>query len=467
MDMMNALTALVSGGSLPKDLSGKTGGAGDKAGGTSFSDLLGGQPDNLMKEEKTDEGGLPAAFLLSILPLQTASIEEAGAGQHVDGQLQIPEILLGLLNQNEEVASKLLQNPDFQAWIQETADVLNSWNGQEAEMTRPVDLLEAQQVLLDLMTLQHTQSGNPVIRHLADELAAVVQPVLATFAEEDQRAGNPLNISDLGTEPDVQKGAITPTASRKPDNVPAKPDSMTGAENVEIKVQTISEKQPATQLQANKALEMMAAKSGYGTALQQPVEETGSLLAKNAPQESAEPVLQQTLQDPFKALGQTETAETEQLAMNAKRFAEEMSTHLLKNQMKFMMKEGVSEAKLTLYPRQLGHVEVKILMHQGQLVAQFVAETMAGKDALESQLVQLRQTLQQQGIQVQKLEVTHNSEASGMFQDNRQQQGSKQSYSQQKTRTFFGEELLTASEEIELREELRRATYGNAFGASV
>ncbi|MDT2254498.1 hypothetical protein P7H25_00855 [Paenibacillus larvae] len=36
MDMMNALTALVSGGSLPKDLSGKTGGAGDKAGGTSF-----------------------------------------------------------------------------------------------------------------------------------------------------------------------------------------------------------------------------------------------------------------------------------------------------------------------------------------------------------------------------------------------------------------------------------------------
>lgn len=465
MDMMNALTALVSGGSSPKDLAGKTGGAGDKAGGTSFSDLLGGQPDNLMKEEKTDEGGLAAAFLLSILPLQTASIEEAGAGQHVDGQLQTPEILLGLLNENEEVSSKLLQNPDFQAWIQETADVLNSWNGQEAEMTRPVDLLEAQQVLLDLMTLQHTQSDNPVIRHLADELAAVVQPVLATFAE-DQRAGNPLNMSDLGMEPDVQKGAITPAASRKPDNA-AKPDSMTGSEHVEIKVQTISEKQPAAQLQANKALEMMAVKSGYGAALQQPVEETGSLLAKNAPQESAEPVLQQPLQDPFKTLGQTETAETEQLAMNSKRFAEEMSAHLLKNQMKFMMKEGVSEAKLTLYPRQLGHVEVKILMHQGQLVAQFVAETMAGKDALESQLLQLRQTLQQQGIQVQKLEVSHSSEASGMFQDSRQQQGSKQSYGQQKTRNFFGEELLTASEEIELREELRRATYGNAFGASV
>ena len=67
-----------------------------------------------------------------------------------------------------------------------------------------------------------------------------------------------------------------------------------------------------------------------------------------------------------------------------------MTEHVLKN-MKITMAEGFSEAKLSLFPKILGHVDVKISMQDGQLIAQFAADSLAGKQMLESQLPQLRQ----------------------------------------------------------------------------
>lgn len=88
---------------------------------------------------------------------------------------------------------------------------------------------------------------------------------------------------------------------------------------------------------------------------------------------------------------------------------------------------GITEARLSLTPESLGHVEVKLIMQNGQLAAHFAAQTAMGKDALEAQLAQLRSTLQNQGIQVEKIEVTQSpSLQSGMFQDQRGQQQSQQ-----------------------------------------
>lgn len=67
---------------------------------------------------------------------------------------------------------------------------------------------------------------------------------------------------------------------------------------------------------------------------------------------------------------------------------------------------GSAEAKFSLYPEHLGPIEVKIVTQQGLVSAQIVTNTTIAKDALEGQLQHLKDALQQQGIVVQKLEIT-------------------------------------------------------------
>jgi flagellar hook-length control protein FliK len=120
------------------------------------------------------------------------------------------------------------------------------------------------------------------------------------------------------------------------------------------------------------------------------------------------------------------------IMMQAPTFVEDMTQFVIKSFTLETDSNGFTEAKLSLYPQNLGQVDVKLTMHNGQLVAQFMADSSLGKEMLESQMSQLRTTLQSQGIQVEKLEVSQNQAfQSGMFQEQRQQQ-SQQSNKQQK-----------------------------------
>ncbi|MFD0587582.1 flagellar hook-length control protein FliK [Paenibacillus sp. GCM10027627] len=77
---------------------------------------------------------------------------------------------------------------------------------------------------------------------------------------------------------------------------------------------------------------------------------------------------------------------------------------------------GLSEAKLILFPEQLGQVDVRISMQNGLLTAVFQADTAAAKDMLENQMAQLRAALQAQGLTIEKLEVTQSPVSSGLSQ---------------------------------------------------
>ncbi|WP_010269565.1 flagellar hook-length control protein FliK [Paenibacillus senegalensis] len=128
---------------------------------------------------------------------------------------------------------------------------------------------------------------------------------------------------------------------------------------------------------------------------------------------------------------------------------------------------GVSEAKIALYPEHLGHVDVKITLANGQLTAQLTAHTMAGKEILETQLAQLRANLQNQGIQVERLDVTHaDNNLSHAFHEQRQQ--SSQQFSGSGSRRaadndFLEGELSSVAELGSIQKEL----YGNEFNATV
>jgi flagellar hook-length control protein FliK len=124
------------------------------------------------------------------------------------------------------------------------------------------------------------------------------------------------------------------------------------------------------------------------------------------------------------------------------------------NKLDIVQQKGFSEATISLRPEHLGKLDVQITLQNGQLVARFMTEHVMAKDMLEQQMMQLRSSLQSQGIQVERLEVTQNSSlGSEMYQDGGRQQGN-QSQQQRRSRER-GEHTDEAVTAAGLQEELR------------
>ncbi|NYE06727.1 flagellar hook-length control protein FliK [Bacillus niacini] len=125
---------------------------------------------------------------------------------------------------------------------------------------------------------------------------------------------------------------------------------------------------------------------------------------------------------------------------------------------------GSTEAKFNLFPEHLGHLEVKIVSQDGQVQIQIVTDTSVAKESLEGQLHQLRQSLQTQGLQVQKLEIVQ--QLPGSFDSSQTglsfSQGGSSSSQQHPTYNLNREQTKNGSsgEEQELEKEHVPLTYG-------
>lgn len=104
-------------------------------------------------------------------------------------------------------------------------------------------------------------------------------------------------------------------------------------------------------------------------------------------------------------------------------FSQQMEKFLVK-QFLLTQGNGTTEAKLTLTPEHLGQVDVRIVMQNGQLTAQFMTDSAMARDLLENQMPQLRSALHGQGLQVERLEVVQQPPSSAntsfMQHDHRQ-----------------------------------------------
>lgn len=92
-----------------------------------------------------------------------------------------------------------------------------------------------------------------------------------------------------------------------------------------------------------------------------------------------------------------------------------------------------AEVRIKLVPESLGEVSVHVKMEGGKMQAQIDVSQAGVKSALEVQLPQIRQSLSERGIDVQRLDVSfggdHPARESGGGQgDRRQRQGSKHAY---------------------------------------
>lgn len=102
-----------------------------------------------------------------------------------------------------------------------------------------------------------------------------------------------------------------------------------------------------------------------------------------------------------------ETQATQAMAINAD--GTPSTEHIMRQLVDFVKIQNsneLTEMELQLHPASLGSVRIQLSTKGGLVTAQFTAENETVKNAIESQIVQLKSTLEEQGIKIEAVEVS-------------------------------------------------------------
>ena len=108
------------------------------------------------------------------------------------------------------------------------------------------------------------------------------------------------------------------------------------------------------------------------------------------------------------------------------------------------VREDVSSFEMQLNPEHLGRIHLSVVAKDGMVTAQIAAENAVAKEVLESQIVVLKENLNNQGIQVEAVEVTI---ASHEFERNLDEQQNQNQEGQNNQKKRFRFDVMEASEE--------------------
>ncbi len=92
-------------------------------------------------------------------------------------------------------------------------------------------------------------------------------------------------------------------------------------------------------------------------------------------------------------------------------------------QVKVTVAEGQTSMQMVLSPESLGRVELNIVSKDGIMPAQLTTQTQVAKEAIESQIVTLQESLDNQGLKVDAIEVTVSDFHFGQSDGTNEQQG--------------------------------------------
>lgn len=122
--------------------------------------------------------------------------------------------------------------------------------------------------------------------------------------------------------------------------------------------------------------------------------------------------------------------------------------------MKVSVKPEITSLEMQLHPESLGTLHIQISNKEGAVTAQFIAQNESVKAALESQVMELKENLEQQGVKVEAVEVTI-----AQYSLDRNPEGdreaSEQSGKQKKSGRNLNLRELSPEEEEDLTEEER------------
>ncbi|MFW5667981.1 MAG: flagellar hook-length control protein FliK [Acetivibrio ethanolgignens] len=126
------------------------------------------------------------------------------------------------------------------------------------------------------------------------------------------------------------------------------------------------------------------------------------------------------------------------------------------DQIRITIKPETTSMELTLNPENLGKVSLTVVSKEGHLTASFTAQNQVTKEALESQMQTLKESLNSQGIKVEAIEVNIESFA---FDERNQMNGGQENHGQSKSKErrlttediqkAFGEDINGEEETID------------------
>ena len=128
----------------------------------------------------------------------------------------------------------------------------------------------------------------------------------------------------------------------------------------------------------------------------------------------------QTVTEGIKAAAAQQASESETIyTPDMDRIYEQVTESL-----KLNMGEDVTEMEMSLHPASLGNVRIQVAARDGVVTANFLTQNEQVKAVLESQLVELKQSMNEQGIKVEAIEV---SVAAHAFEENLSREGDNSS----------------------------------------
>ncbi|MGQ3480481.1 flagellar hook-length control protein FliK [Paenibacillus sp. TY11] len=413
----------------------------------------------------TEANGSP---LVMVLPL-IATGESAEAPTE-----PLVETLVPLMQNLEKLDDQVIADPallaTLQSWIQQVQQFLQGGGtnqqtdgGETTEATgltalaaNPATLRFALQDALSQLANVAEQSSGEQKSQMIQLLQSLQSATAGTGAISDEQWNGVMKAVELADGGDSQ--AVQPSANRA--------NGAQALTAVSTDKQAVAPEQQASQSgtnqQGSEGQRSLANLHVQSAVKATPTDEANAFVdateqADPVATDSQNPVITTAGQLTVQAQGTTPSAPA-QPVVHVRQFAQEM-TEFVVQKLDIVKHTGLTEATIMLRPDHLGQLEVKLTMQNGHLVAQFMTEHSGAKDLLEQQMSQLRASLQSQGIQVDKVEVTHNeSLSSHMYQDGRGSGANQQQQSNQRSKARGREESEDALKVAEMAEELRNWT---------
>lgn len=76
------------------------------------------------------------------------------------------------------------------------------------------------------------------------------------------------------------------------------------------------------------------------------------------------------------------------------------------DEIKVSIKPDMTKIEMQLYPEHLGKISLQVISKDGMITAQIATQNQTVKEAIENQIIVLKQSLEEQGIKVESVEVT-------------------------------------------------------------
>ncbi|MGW8956173.1 flagellar hook-length control protein FliK [Paenibacillus sp. NPDC055715] len=415
----------------------------------------------------TDAGKSP---LVMVLPLITA-------GETTEASTEpLVETLAPLLQNLEKLDDQVAVDPALfaalQSWVQQVQQLLQGDGGGEQQTdggetiaatgltalaAHPATIRFALQDALSQLTNVVNQATGDQKAQVAQLLQSLQNTTAGSGAISDEQWTAVLKAVKLADGTDSQ--AVQPSANRA--NGTQTLTAVSTDKQVVATEQQMS--QGGTSQQGTEGQRSSAKIHVQAAVKATPTDETGAVVDVTeqadppAATDSQTSVITTAGQLSVQTQGTTPSAPAQPI-VHVRQFAKEM-TEFVVQKLDIVKHSGLTEATIMLRPDHLGQLEVKLTMQNGHLVAQFMTEHSGAKDLLEQQMSQLRASLQSQGIQVDKVEVTQNeSLSSHMYQDGRGSGANQQQQSEQRSKTRSREETEDALKVAEMAEELRNWT---------